>query len=87
VEVLLQILEEDAGVGLKIWDFKCQECGTEFEDLVPENTTPLCVSCFSTNVRKILAAPKVTGETPYKTLDKYGIPGKTVVSGKYYRSK
>jgi hypothetical protein len=29
----------------------------------------------------------VAGETPYRTLDKHGIPGKKIVSGPHYRSK
>jgi hypothetical protein len=51
------------------------------------DSTPLCTKCFSTKVKRKFPTPMIGGETPYKTLDKYGIPGKKIVSGKYYRSK
>ena len=68
-------------------DYKCEACGHEWEDYCERDDTPLCVECYSTNVKRIVRAPMVAGETPYKTLDKYGVPGQKVTSGPYYHSK
>lgn len=71
----------------KYYDFKCDSCGHVWEEYAEENAVPLCLMCHSTNVRRLISAPMVGGETPYKTLDKHGIPDSKVFSGPYHRSK
>ena len=74
----------------KFYDFKCDSCGHRWEEYVDPNEGSrqlYCLECHSTKCRRIISAPMVGGETPYKTLDKHGIPGSKAVSGPHYRSK
>lgn len=71
----------------KIYDYRCNKCGHQWEDYRGEDDTPLCVMCMTTDVKRLISTPMIAGETPYKTLDKYGIPDKKIVSGPYHRSK
>jgi hypothetical protein len=74
-----------------VHDFKCNICGHIMEDVSVRghDDAPLCTECFSTDVKRIYRSvpPLVGYETPYRTLEKKGIPDKPIVSGKYYRSK
>lgn len=74
----------------KFYDFKCDSCGNMWEEFIDppyEDRHLMCLECHSTKVRRLISAPFVGGETPYKTLDKHGVPGTKVVSGPHYRSK
>lgn len=74
---------------LKLYDYTCQDCGEKYEGWLDTSTMlmPPCTKCRSPNVKQHIPTPSFGGETPYGTLDKYGIPDKPIVSGKYYRSK
>lgn len=72
----------------KYHEFKCDNCGnrwTEYTDEVIGNL--LCLQCNSTRTRRVISAPMVGGETPYKTLEKSHVPGNRIVSGPHYRSR
>ena len=71
----------------KMVDYRCDECSCIWEQFVDGTESVTCPQCASEKVHRKFPTPMVTGETPYKTLDKYGVPGKKIVSGNYYRSK
>jgi putative FmdB family regulatory protein len=73
----------------KWYDFTCEACGHTWEDMVKEGQdTPLCVQCYSTKVKRKFPTPMIGGESPYKTLEKSGIPdAKRIFSGPYHSSK
>ena len=72
-------------------DFKCLMCGHEMEDVAIQkhDDLPLCTECFSTNVKKVYrSSPMIGGQnTPFKMLERHGVPDKKIVSGPHYRSK
>jgi putative FmdB family regulatory protein len=42
---------------MPIYEFRCEECGTEFEELVKTGSTPAaCPSCGSERVRRVYSA-------------------------------
>lgn len=74
----------------KFYDFKCDNCGHRWEEYVDLNhgdVNLLCLECHSTKARRVVSAPMIGGETPYKTLSKSGIPDRPIYSGRYTRSK
>jgi putative FmdB family regulatory protein len=41
---------------MPLFEFKCRECGTSFEKIVPSSTTPVvCKQCASPEVEKLLS--------------------------------
>ena len=41
---------------MPLFEFKCRECGTTFERIVPSSTTPVtCKHCESPKVEKLLS--------------------------------
>jgi putative FmdB family regulatory protein len=41
---------------MPLFEFKCRECGTKFEKIVPSSTTPVaCKNCESPKVEKLLS--------------------------------
>jgi putative FmdB family regulatory protein len=48
---------------MPIHDYACAKCGHEFEKLVRGKTTPVCESCGSADVQRLLSMPNVKSET------------------------
>ena len=72
----------------QINDYECCECGKQWEDYCERDDTPLCVACYSTNVRRLIPTPYLGGESPYKTLEKGKVPDpKRIYSGPHAHSK
>ena len=46
---------------MRLYDFHCNECGKDFEDLVRELTDARCPSCAASDVEKVLSAFAVGG--------------------------
>jgi putative FmdB family regulatory protein len=42
---------------MPMFDFQCQKCGRQFEELVRRGETPACPQCQSASVEKLLSAP------------------------------
>lgn len=40
---------------MPIYDFRCDSCGTEFEELVRATETPPCPSCGAADPRRLLS--------------------------------
>lgn len=74
----------------KFFDFKCDNCGHRWEEYTSADDGSrhlMCLQCHSVKVRRLISAPMIGGETPYKTLDKHGIPESKIFSGPHHRSK
>lgn len=41
---------------MPIYEYTCNECGKEFEELVFDDETPPCPSCASTNTVKLMSS-------------------------------
>ena len=46
---------------MRLYDFHCNECGKDFEDLVREVSDARCPSCAASDVQKVLSAFAVGG--------------------------
>jgi putative FmdB family regulatory protein len=46
---------------MPIYEYQCQDCGTNFEQLVPfsRTTEPVCASCESIHVKRQVGRPAV----------------------------
>jgi putative FmdB family regulatory protein len=52
-------------VGVPIYEFKCEECGTGFEELVAAGTSSAaCPECGSERTRRLISAVSPPGRTP-----------------------
>lgn len=71
----------------KLNDYRCNECSRIFEAFVAQGDIVHCPQCGGEDTVRVIRPPMVGGETPYKTLDKYGVPSQRIVSGPHYRSK
>lgn len=74
----------------KFFDFKCDNCGNvweEYTDATEGSKQLMCLECHSVKVRRLVSAPMIGGETPYKTLEKGRVPGSKMFAGPYARSK
>ena len=72
---------------MPIYDFECKTCGHVFEDMTNPSDTPLCVKCFSTDVRRMVSTPNIHVEKSVFDEVPNRLPDGPIVSGKYYRSK
>jgi putative FmdB family regulatory protein len=72
---------------MKLEDYRCDDCSNIWEVFKRGTDPEPCPRCGSENTHRKFPTPMVAGETPYRTLDKHGIPGKKIVSGPHYRSK
>ncbi len=41
---------------MRMYEFKCAECGRQFEELVVGDEKPACPACGSTKTEKVLSA-------------------------------
>jgi putative FmdB family regulatory protein len=48
---------------MPIFDFACKTCGHEFEALVRKGRAPVCASCGSEELERLLSLPNVRSET------------------------
>ena len=44
---------------MKLFDFKCGDCGHEFEELVKEGETAICPACNSNQTQKQISGPTI----------------------------
>ncbi len=53
---------------MPIYDFSCEQCQHEFEDIVVKDVMPTCPRCASKKIIKKVSAPSPlkTGAFPYK---------------------
>ena len=53
---------------MPMYDFVCQQCGHEFEDLVKKGREIFCPKCYSDDVKQKLSIPSPlkTGAFPFK---------------------
>lgn len=49
---------------MPIYEYACQHCGNEFEALVRSDTTPVCPSCRSTELKKRLSVFATAASAP-----------------------
>ena len=42
---------------MPIFEYRCKDCGSEFETLVRASTTPECPKCASISLDKLLSVP------------------------------
>jgi putative FmdB family regulatory protein len=50
---------------MPVYEFKCEECGVRFEELVPSETASLaCPECGSTHSKRLLSAVSPPGRQP-----------------------
>ena len=50
---------------MPIFEYRCQSCAHEFEALVLKTTTPVCPSCQSTTLERLLSVPAVKSESTH----------------------
>jgi hypothetical protein len=69
-------------------DFKCDNCGHEWEEFAPkEGRHLICLACTSTKVRRVMRPPRINrNRSDYDLLDRRP-PDPPVFSGRYTRSK
>ncbi len=41
---------------MPLFEFKCDDCGTQFEEIVSRDTTVTCPKCGASGVRKMFSA-------------------------------
>jgi putative FmdB family regulatory protein len=46
---------------MPIFEYACRDCGKEFEAFVTQSRTPVCPSCESENLAKMLSRPGMVG--------------------------
>ncbi|MCC6876461.1 MAG: zinc ribbon domain-containing protein [Sandaracinaceae bacterium] len=49
---------------MPLFEFRCQNCGNHFEELVSSSSVPECPKCASTKLEKELSAFAVGASTP-----------------------
>ena len=54
---------------MPLYEYRCLDCGRDFELLVSSGDTPSCPSCASSNLKKLLSAfsPSVASRSSYNT--------------------
>ena len=48
---------------MPIYEYKCRNCGNEFEALVRKSDTPSCPSCKGTELERMLSLPALKTES------------------------
>ena len=41
---------------MPLFEYRCADCGTEFEELGSAQDTPVCPSCHSANTKRLMSA-------------------------------
>ena len=47
---------------MPIYEYRCRQCDHEFETLVRAGQTPVCASCRSEDLERVLSLPAVTSD-------------------------
>lgn len=78
---------------MPIFEYKCKDCGNEFEALVRKSDIPACPSCQGTDLERLLSLPVVKSESTKaqalkaaKKRDKAQGTERTIEQIKYERS-
>ena len=78
---------------MPIYEYKCKDCGHEFEALVRKSDVPVCPSCKATDLERLLSLPAVKTESTKaqamkaaKKRDKAQGTERTIEQLKYERS-
>ncbi len=78
---------------MPIYEYKCRDCGDEFEALVRKSDTPSCPKCSSTELERLLSLPALKTESTRaqamkaaKKRDKAQGTERTIEQLKYERS-
>jgi len=78
---------------MPIFEYKCKDCGNEFEALVRKSDVPACPSCQGTDLERLLSLPVVKSESTKaqalkaaKKRDKAQGTERTIEQIKYERS-
>lgn len=50
---------------MPIFEYRCEGCGQEFEQLVRAGTTASCPKCQSTSLERLLSIPAVKSESTH----------------------
>jgi putative FmdB family regulatory protein len=50
---------------MPIYEYSCKACNHQFETLVLPGTTPVCPSCASGDLDKLISTPAVKSETTH----------------------
>ena len=50
---------------MPIYEYKCQSCSHQFEQLVRSGTTPACPSCGATALERLLSLPAIKSESTH----------------------
>ncbi len=48
---------------MPIYEYSCEECENQFEELVRGDETPQCPSCGSENLKRLISLPRVQSES------------------------
>lgn len=48
---------------MPIYEYRCEDCGHEFEALVRSSDTPACEKCASPKLARLLSLPAIKSET------------------------
>lgn len=51
------------GAYMPIYDYRCKDCDKAFELLVRSSSTPVCPTCGSSQLEKMLSCPATPGQT------------------------
>ena len=50
---------------MPIFEYRCEQCGGEFEILVLKDTVPACPTCQSERLERLISIPAVQSETTH----------------------
>ena len=49
---------------MPIYEFRCRDCGNQFEQIIRASATPACPSCKSAELERLLSTFAVATSTP-----------------------